>query len=176
MMKFFTPELFADYSSDDPAIAAQAEAAWEAATAAYHKHVKHIRKQLPVKVRELAENFCFHDARYLGISKIAGPFPEGGLATITLQQRDDFVFLCYLVVSEPTVSSAPSAKVFDAQERLWLYDEVDIAANGVFSQEILLSNGKIVGLKFISFDHFVVESHHPAFGNLLEGHVVAPGT
>jgi len=162
-MKFFTRDLFAAFASDEARIAEQADEAWESAIERYRKHLARIKKQLSHELQKLAGDVCLHDARYLGFSKIAGPFSGAGVAIIMLKRQDDFVVLFYLLVNEPTFSTAQPGPAFDVKEVVWLYDEVDALPNGVFSHEILLSDGTTLALQFLLFDLFVVDNkaaHH----------------
>ena len=170
MMKFFTPDLVARFASEDPSVAHCADQEWESATRRYRKHLD----KLPPKLKEFAESVCLHDAQYLGISKIAGPFVEGGPAVVTLKQGEQFIFLVYFLVSEPAWQAAPSTKTFQTNELLWLYDEIHVEADGTFLHEILLSNGKVLALHFVSFDRFVVEQRRAVSTTLAKRPVQPP--
>jgi len=155
-MKYFTPELYVRFNSDDSDVADQADAEWETATSAYRRHLQAIRDRLPESVRELAESTCLHDARYLGYAKIPVPKSSGELVIVAVEQQGQLVLLNYVLVDEPSLTSAGDAGVFADREAQWLYDEVD-EFDGVLHHDILLSNGKILSLRFTAFSSSSVD-------------------
>lgn len=155
-MKYFTPERYVEFNSDDPAVADKADADWGQATADYRKHVRKIVRRLPGKSRELAESICLHDALYLGYLKAPVPKSSGELAVVAVEQGDDVVLLIYVLAEEPSFSPPHKADVFSDIAVHWLYDEVDATDRGAFSHEILLSNGRVLSVKFVAFDMLTV--------------------
>lgn len=67
-MKFFTPELYLRFNSQDDDIADQADRCWESAIKAYHEHLDRIRDQMSQQVKSLSELFP-HDCELLGGTK-----------------------------------------------------------------------------------------------------------
>jgi hypothetical protein len=151
-MKYFTPELYVEFNSDDPGVADRAEADWEKATAEYHKHVRKISRRLTGKTRELAESTCLHDAAFLGYLKVPVPKSSGELAVVAAEKGDDVLLLIYVLAEEPSLSEPHQADVFSDIAVLWLYDEVDVTDRGVYSHDILSSNGRVLSVKFVAFD------------------------
>jgi len=155
-MKYFTPEMYVKFNSDDPAIADKADADWEKATADYRKHVRKLRSRLSGNTRELAESTCLHDAGYLGYLKAPVPKSSGELAVVAVEKDTDVLLLIYVLAEEPSFSAPHKAEVFSDSSVHWLYDEVDATDRGVFSHEILLSNGRVLSVKFVAFDMLAV--------------------
>jgi hypothetical protein len=52
--------------------------------------------------------------------------------------------LTYSVTAEPAVETAARSDAFHTVQPIWLYDEVDIVEPGVFTHEILISDGRVV--------------------------------
>ncbi len=161
-MKFFTPQRYVEFNSDDPAIANRADEVWERATADYRRHIKQIRRKLPASVRELAEETCLHDATLLALSQTpARPSHNGRVAIISLQQADRVICLLYLLAAEPGWSRPNRAAPFNPKQTDWLYDEVDIRPDGTIVHEILWSDGRILTLRFTEFKSIELdESDH----------------
>jgi hypothetical protein len=155
-MKYFTPELYQQFNSDDPTVANKADADWEQATADYRQHVRRISGQLRGKVRELAEVTCLHDAVYLGYLKAPVPKSSAELAVVAVEKANDVLLLIYVLAEEPALSAPHAADVFTDTAVHWLYDEVDANSGGVFGHEILLSNGRTLSMKFVAFDMLTV--------------------
>jgi hypothetical protein len=151
-MKYFTPQFYLDFNADDPAIADRADEQWERAVQQYRKHVKRIRSRLPDNVRELAERVDLHDAEYLGYAKVPAPRPSGDVALVTVQRGETTFLLVYVLADEPTFSEPIRNTVFSDEQVHWLYDEVDVVDERVWSHEILLSSGRILMLRFVAFD------------------------
>jgi len=151
-MKYFTPQLYIDFNSDDPDIADRADEQWERALADYRKHLKKIRGRLNEKVRDLAEVCCLHDAAYLGFTKISLPSAAGDLAILAVEQGERALLLVYVLADEPLVARPLESPLFSDQAVHWLYDEVDVASDGTFSHQISLSDGRILALRFVDFD------------------------
>jgi hypothetical protein len=155
-MKYFTPQLYIEFNSDDPDIADRADEQWERALADYSNHLKKIRGRLSVKVRDLADVRCLHDASYLGFTKISLPSAAGDLAMLAVEQGEQVLLLVYVLADEPLVARPLEAPVFSDQAVHWLYDEVDVSSDGTFSHRILLSDGRILSLHFVDFDQIML--------------------
>jgi hypothetical protein len=122
----------------------------------YRNHLKRISGQLNEKVREFAKASSLHDAPYLGLTKISLPSAAGDLAILAVERAEQVVLLVYMLADEPLVERPLEAAVFSNQAVHWLYDEIDISPNGTFSHRILLSDGRIVSLRFVDFDEIVL--------------------
>lgn len=158
-MKYFTPDLYVEFNSNDPAVADRADADWEQATADYHKQVRKIGSRLPGKTRELVESICLHDAAYLGYLKAPVPKSSGELAVVAVEKADDVFLLIYVLAEEPSFSTPHTADVFSDIDVHWLYDEVDATDRGLLSHDILLSNGRVLSVKFVAFDMLTVSKN-----------------
>src|SRR5262249_46625883 len=71
--------------------------------------------------------------------------------TLYAEHLGTLMFLRYSVTQEPTVEIPHPAKAFHEVQPIWLYDEIDLVQPGVFSHEILLSNGRVIRLVFQEF-------------------------
>jgi hypothetical protein len=147
-MKYFIPDLLARYGSLDDHVADAAHDEWEAATQQYQKHFRSIRRQLPRKLRGLLRRYHLHDARVCFVGK------ADQVLHLTLQLDTpprETIFLRYRFVSEVKMISHAIAGHDGKEPVTWLYDEVDIASDGVFpviEQRILFSNGLELAVHF----------------------------
>jgi hypothetical protein len=155
-MRFFTPELYIDFNSNDPVVADAADGAWEKAISDYRKHIRKIRARLPKKARELADSTCLHDAGYLGYIKAPMPKAAGELAVIAAEVGGKIHLFIYVVSDEPSFSQAVQSDVFSDENVHWLYDELAELDSGTFRHEIQFSNGRILSLTFVAFDMLTV--------------------
>ena len=151
-MKFFTPECYVRFNSTDASVANRADADWERALAAYRKHLRSIRLKLPASVASLANDACLHDAEYLGFSKMTMPAMSGDVAMIAVRKDGAVNFLVYVLDGEPLVTRPLESDAFDVSQPHWQYDEVDVVGPGVFQHEILLSDGRVLSVRFTAFD------------------------
>jgi len=153
-MKYFTPELLDRYGSIDDAVADQAQADWEQASAEYQRHYKTIETSLPTKLREVLGRFYLHDARLFGVSL------ELPYLFLTLQldtpPHEVLVFQYHLVKEPEILRSNESSDSCPYVE--WLYDELEVknVDNIVYLEHaILLTNGVELRIPFLRFDHLV---------------------
>lgn len=158
-MKHFTPELYIKLNDKNSRTAMKAEDQWEKAIEAYRSRISEIRKQLPKAVRDLAEKTCLHDAEYLGLTTVPAPQSCDWLSFVSVRHHADMVFLLYFSPEEPFIHQPVSNWSFSPENVHWLYDEVDIVEENYFLHEILLSDGRILSLRFTAFDMVVVNPH-----------------
>ncbi len=151
-MKFFTPQLYVEFNSDDPTIADRADREWESAIVDYRRRIGHLGSRMPDTVRHVAEHVCLHDADYLGYTITPVPKSSGETAMVAVQQSENVVLLFYVLAEEPSLSLPYDASVFSEQGVQWLYDELDVVDHGVFSHEALLSNGRVLSIRFVALD------------------------
>jgi hypothetical protein len=165
-MKFFTPELYLQFNSTDDQAADRADAAWEAALAAYRQHLADIQPRLPSSVRRLTE-MSLHDAELLSLQEITEPsgfpFPTDffpgpfwlSVAVLSLRQDNQVTTLIYALADHIRHHPALTRWRFSKQRRHWLYDELDLAPQfqpyrAVFLQRILFSDGTALEIPFSS--------------------------
>ncbi len=151
-MKYFTPQRYVAFNSADDSVADRANDDWEQTIAAYRQHLKSVQSRLPIKVRQFATDLCLHDAEYLGLSKISIPGNAGDLAVLSVRHDGQVHVLTYLLVAEPLVSRPVESPVFETDQPHWLYDEFDLDDAGTVTHRILLSDGRVVSLRFVAFD------------------------
>ena len=151
-MKFFTPECYVRFNSPEASVANRADSDWERALTAYRKHLRSLRLKLSPSVARLANDACLHDAEYLGFSKMTMPAMTGDVATIAVRKDGAVNFLVYVLADEPLVTRPLESEAFDVSQPHWLYDEVDVVGTGIFQHEILLSDGRVLSVRFTAFD------------------------
>ena len=152
-MKYFTPELYERFNSRDIDIADRADTAWHKAEAKYKARLDKIRDSVPATIRDLADKFCLHDADVMAIGL------DTQTVSIMLRLGNNLYWLTYGLTSKVVPTSPRLASAFSSNSVRWLYDEVDMPTAGVFSHEILLSDGQEIRLFFDKFDYRVVEVH-----------------
>lgn len=162
IMRFFTPELYIQFNSQDEEIADRANNAWEDALQEYQKHLDGIRNSMPSQVRKVAE-LDLHDAEFLGLDEELQsclPLPESSLpphfwsamAVLTLKQDRMVRSLIYLLWDGVRKHPPKHDWPFSMARKHLLYDEVDVAAiyPGTFFHRILFSDGGVVEIPFVS--------------------------
>ena len=64
--------------------------------------------------------------------------------------------LFYSVADDPVIETPVSSEVFHPAQPIWLYEEVDVVESGLFSHEILVSDGRIIKIRFTDFHYSIV--------------------
>jgi hypothetical protein len=71
---------------------------------------------------------------------------------------EELITLTYTLVTSPQIDSAALSSQYRTKHAAWMYDELGIEkqkrGDGVFSHNILLSNGWEVALRFHRFDFY----------------------
>jgi len=162
ILRFFTPELYIRFGSDDDAEADAADEAWEMAIKAYDQHLGAIRKRLPRSAVALSE-LCLHDWEVLAFDKqnLNGdelfpshesfpPRMELRAAGFSLQNGQLITDLIYILADRIRKSRGKKHKQFSEESKLWLYDEVDAFDDvpGASVHRILLSDGSEIEIPF----------------------------
>lgn len=159
-MKYFLPELYVQLNSADEVLADAAEEALDRASEQYNQRWAEIGPLLPPSVVRFYEEQNLHDADVFAPARFAGPsFPLGGDVVIVAQQINtlyaDFIntlaFLSYTAPEEPRVELPVRSPVFKVVQPIWLYDEFDAIAPGLFTHSIFISDGRIVTIRFRDF-------------------------
>lgn len=150
-MRFFTPELYAQFNSQNEEVADRADAEWEKAIADYRRHLETIRDDLPSQVKQLAE-LCLHDAEILGFERELQSFLPVSVAVLSLKQDDTIRSLIYMLWDRVREYPASKDWPFSPQRKHWLYDEVDVASDRrrLFLHRVLFSDGSVVEIPFVS--------------------------
>ncbi|HQU46762.1 MAG TPA: hypothetical protein PK867_28420 [Pirellulales bacterium] len=154
-MKFFTPELYLRFNSQDDDIADQA---WESAIKAYHEHLDGIRNQMSQQVKGLLE-LCLHDCELLGWDEniepdprfSAGPLPVwSAFSVLSLRCDGEVVSLNYVLWDKVRHRPARKDWPYLKSHTSWLYDEVDVTGgeHGRFVHRILFSDGTTAEIPF----------------------------
>jgi len=151
VMRFFTPELYVRFNSPDEEEADRANEEWETALVGYRKHLDQIWGQIPDDGKQLAD-LCLHDAELLGPKQAVEPLFRPAIVILPLIQEDHLVTLIYML-SEP-VREHPAAQdwPFSRLRTHWLYDEIDVDGEqrGMFVHRVLLSDGRVLEIPFVS--------------------------
>lgn len=173
-MRFFTPELYLQFNSDDDAEADRANAVWEEAVEQYRRHLKSLAKQMPAAVKSLAK-LCLHDLELLSFQQQpeASSAPRAkrehaspqwsGAALLCLRDGDDVHTLMYVLCGPVRQQASPRNWPFSNERRHWLYDEIDAGRRpaGSFLHRILFSDGSILEIPFsmVFVDRFALPSN-----------------
>ena len=123
-MKYFKPELFVAFNSEDARAANRASQAWDEAVTAYDQYLKSIRRRLPAAVQKLSKLYL-HDAAYLDFGEDS-PSPENRVAHLTVRQDGQPLLLLYFLLESPLVTGPFTDRVFSEQAVHWLYDELEL--------------------------------------------------
>ena len=154
-MRFFTPRLFIDLNSEDEDVVGRAEEKWEAARREYQEYFKSIDKKLPASLARFSKMVALHDGQIqerIGTAEEFDNQGEHSRAIVAVKHERAEYSLVYLNLTEPTRLTHPvDSPVFRHDNVIWLYDEVGCVKKGVFSHEILFSNGNVLLVKFRSF-------------------------
>ncbi len=158
-MKYFTPELYLQFNSADDGEADRADGAWEEALGSYERHLESFRNDLPVRVKQLADERCFHDAEVLSLQEgesepifLRSPVPILlPIVIVTLKQEDQVVVVVYLLWGRVRHVQPAEEWKLSPQRRHWLYDEVDLDPRGpgLYWQRVLLSDGAMIEIPFV---------------------------
>jgi hypothetical protein len=145
-MKYFKPELFVAFNSEDARIANRASQTWEQAVTAYDQHLRSIRRRLPPAVRKLSKLYL-HDAEYRGfVGELDAP--ENRFAQLIVKQHEQWFSFSYFLLEEPLVTQPINDRVFSEHGVHWLYDELDLRGPTDVSHEIFFSNGSVFRFRF----------------------------
>lgn len=170
-MKYFTPELFARFNSSDDAIALAAHDEWERQLKRYGRHYKKIEAQLPPMLRKFDSEQCLHDADVFAPALLPGNAPWKAPTVIIVAQQINTLFpeflntlaiLEYTITANPVVEIPLPVPVSRQVQPIWLYEEVDVIAPGVFTHEILISDGRVIKLQFRDFNYHIAPLCLPA--------------
>ncbi|MBW3542779.1 MAG: hypothetical protein KY476_21160 [Planctomycetes bacterium] len=153
-MRFFTPDLYLQLNARDDKTAEDTHQQWETAIVQYRIHLTRIGARLSPSTRKIAESLCLHDARYLGMSLPQLPTAENSLAIVSTRHETKLVVLIYALVEDPLIQEVERKWPCSADDVRWLYDEFDFDERGAQQHEVLLSNGRVITLRFHEMQHF----------------------
>src|SRR5262249_13396364 len=154
-MKFFTPELFVRFGSADDEVALPAHEEWERVIKRYRRHYKKIEAQLPLRLRKFHDEQCLHDADILAPAILPVNAPWNGPEAVIVAQQintllpefiNTLAILQYRITADPVIEVPLQSAIFHKTQPIWLYDEVGVVEPGVFSHEILVSDGRVIKL------------------------------
>jgi hypothetical protein len=169
-MRFLPPELYVQFNSPDDDVASQAQEAFELADEQARQHWERIKSQLPPIVVQFGEGVLMHDAMVFGPAWAAGPNGEGAgevvivahmYGTLDPQYEATLVSLHYHVRDEPGVEVPDPSDVFNRVQPHWLWDEFDLIEPGLFAHSILISDGRVVTIRFHGFRYTVAPLVNP---------------
>jgi hypothetical protein len=157
-MKFFVPELYLRYISQQENISKIARDEWKSTTISYKRHLQENSKYLNEKIRDFVENICLHHAELLSIQENApsrsahASFLPISVAVISLRSDLQMTNLIYFLWSEIR-QSRPNLVWPDSNDRTrWLYDEFDVEKHPsylpMYWHRILWSNGSVCNIPF----------------------------
>jgi hypothetical protein len=162
IMRFFTPELYLRFNSDDDTVADRANEEWEAALAEYRERLSEIREEMPQEVNELA-SLDFHDAELLqvgetkkalgGYDSIFGTPHLVRPLLISVRSRSEVIVILYFLWDDVRKNPSSVDWPFSTDQVHWLYDEVDLVDNHDFPHfvhRMLFSDGRSLEVPFSS--------------------------
>ncbi|MCE9554403.1 MAG: hypothetical protein K8T91_13630 [Planctomycetes bacterium] len=152
-MKYFTPELYREYSTAPANQAQVVEEKWTQAESNYEQSLSKIRAKLPATVRTLADKLCLHDAQIINLHA------SHEACAIWVRLENVFIVLQYHLLQDIVVTLPADMKVSPAPWVRWLYDEIDMPKSGQFTHDILLSDGREMRIVFDSAELAVFEAH-----------------
>jgi hypothetical protein len=160
-MQFFTPELYLRFNSADDRVADLANEEWEAAIDTYNAHLAANRGKMPHRVADLAK-LSLHDAELiardestesessLAAQRLASDGPPLANGVLSLRREKEVLTLIYVLWDHVRDYASPRDWPFSKLHKHWLYDEIDVAAEGRFLHRILLSDGSAIEVPFVS--------------------------
>jgi hypothetical protein len=159
MMRFFTPDLYRRFNSPNDEVADRANDDWEAAIKNYQRRLEEIGDRMPSQVKRLAE-LSLHDAAILSEEEEVQPWrrhvnsplpsPWWAVAIISVKRGQKALSLIYTLWDHVKKDAAPDDWPFAKEHRHWLYDEVDLVEPGQFLHRILISDGTVMAIPFVS--------------------------
>ena len=164
-MKYFTPQLFVRLQNirDDTAIQA-----WDRAVSDYSAALAEALPRFPKNLQHIVKKVALHDADVRSMAQL------GNVLSITVQTDPpgpELYILSYTLTEPPRINRSALPREHCTDHATWLYDEFLLAEPstglpnslkrtnrdggaagvGVYTHDILLSNGWEVSLKFRKF-------------------------
>jgi hypothetical protein len=170
-MKFFTPDLYVRFNSRDEDAALEAHEEWERRIKRYQRRYKKIEPQLPPMLRKFHDEQCLHDADVFAPALLSGNAPWKPPEVVIVAQQINTLFpefvntlaiLQYTITTDPVIEVPVQSEVFNRVQPIWLYEEVDVVEPGIFSHEILISDGRVIKLLFRDFNYHIARLCLPA--------------
>lgn len=158
-MRFFTPDLYLRYNSDEDSVADRAETEWETAIQEYKNYLNDFSDLMNPSVDFLARSFNPHDARILSIQEEnIHPFDKQSIVQprpaviISLKSSDTTYNIIYFLWNTIVYSAKPAYWPLSNLDKHWLYDEIDVETKSpffpFFVHRILLSDGTVMAVPF----------------------------
>lgn len=150
-MRFFTPELYHRFNSENEAVADKADEMWDRNVQTYALHLKKLVNAAPA-LKRLAE-LELHDAEVLSFEQFPSEALEfEGTAVLSVSFTDQVYTLIYQVAAKATVSRAQRNWPFSEKRTHWLYDEIDARPERrrEFIHRVLLSDSRVLVITFVS--------------------------
>jgi len=82
------------------------------------------------------------------VSVVLPPHLQHPIAVLAIQTEATTYLLVYTLAKKPEIHATKPHWRFSKKQVRWLYDEFDIDSRGNQQHEVLLSNGKIIKLRF----------------------------
>lgn len=163
-MKFYTPELYVRGNSRDDAVVDQSDEECERLEKKYKRYYKKIEPRLLPVLRRFHEEQCLHDADVFTPAQLPLNAPWSSPEVVIFAQQVNTLYadyintlaiLHYKITAAPLIETPVDSPVFHKGRPHWIYDEIDIVEPGVFSHEILLSDGRVIKLLFRDFTYHI---------------------
>jgi hypothetical protein len=76
--------------------------------------------------------------------------------TLVPEFLNTVAILFYEVTEDPVIARPVDAPVFRSAQPIWLYEEEDVIKPGLFEQQILVSDGRVIKIRFRDFHYSIV--------------------
>src|SRR5947208_16889239 len=115
-------------------------------------------------LRRFHDEQSLHDANVFTPAVLTGSVPWKPPEVVIVAQQvntlipeflNTLAILHYSITADPIVAVPLQAEAFHGSNPIWLYDEVDVVEPGVFSHEILVSDGRVIKLLFRDFNYHI---------------------
>jgi hypothetical protein len=150
-VKYFTPDLYVQCNSPDADEADRALSEWQRANKRYLRHYAKIKSQLPESFRFFHDNCCLHDADLFGPTWMNKP-ESGRCKHVALVAQNINTLQPEYLNTHP----------FGLGQSIWLYDELNLVESGLYSHEIMVSDGRIIRLEFREFQLQITKLVEPS--------------
>lgn len=156
-MKFYTAEMVNRWNGD--ILGANKEVydrEWEEAQDSYDRHYAKIADNLPVSARKFCEA-VLHNEAVVALprsvdqeGRILGYIRGDDYTVVTVSQRDKTLHVVTYSLEKPPLAKVNDGNGFDPPENsaVWLYDELGVDDAGMFTHNILFSNGVEITVTF----------------------------
>ena len=160
-MKYLRPEILVQSNSLDLEEASKAGDEWDVALQKYRRHLKAVKKRLPMKAVRFVDELFLHDSEFIGVNLHRHDSPAFGppvkCARVFVRTDVALILIDYQLAVEFEIVNGLLPERLVSGQPLWLYDEFDFdEVRRLAMHEVLLSNGTVIKFLFHGFDYAVL--------------------